>query len=373
MEGRYLHGEGGKQWFQGKIAAINRNGTFAISYHDGDYEGSVRRENIRTKADKERPNPQLADFKRRRVKQSFASSLSPAHGGSASPGPKTTPAQAACQASIENEAKATGAKEAEAARKQAEESIVAETQVAVKEEPVEEYDWSYACLICGESVRGIEALKCSHWQCQSNPLHRACITNPQWLRECPTCKRQTMEPWSGAGGRHAAAVATIDLTTGGGKGHQCKRRAASPCEGDVAAKRARAAADLAPVPRWLWDDGEGMADEEATILQEETKTARCDICVSFGVGRGSLDNGAAAGGSSQGSTGRTPQKTDRYTPEAGKKRKATVSAVATVVADTGLSYWEHLERAKSALDKGIITQEDYDDLKQHYMKKLKEM
>ena len=89
VEGRYLHGEGGKQWFQGKIAAINRNGTFAISYHDGDYEGSVRRENIRTKADKERPNPQLADFKRRRVKQSFASSLSPAHGGSASPGPKT--------------------------------------------------------------------------------------------------------------------------------------------------------------------------------------------------------------------------------------------------------------------------------------------
>ena len=55
------------------------------------------------------------------------------------------------------------------------------------------------------------------------------------------------------------------------------------------------------------------------------------------------------------------------------KRKTSVSAVATVVADTGLTYWDHLERAKSALDKGIITQEDYDDLKQHYMKKLKEM
>ena len=75
---------------------------------------------------------------------------------------------------------------------------------------------------------------------------------------------------------------------------------------------------------------------------------------------------------SQGST-RTPQETDRCTPEAGKKRKASVSAVATVVADTGLSYWAYLEQAKSALDKGIITQEDYDDLKQHYMKKLKEM
>ena len=163
-------------------------------------------------------------------------------------------------------AEATG--EAEATRKQAKQSKAAETRESVKEEPVEAYDGSYDCLICGDSVRGMEALKCSHGQCQSNPLHRACITNPQWLRECPTCKRQTMEPWSGAGGRHATAVATIDLTTGGGKGHQCKRRAASPCEGDGAAKRARAAADLAPVPPWLWDDGKGMADEDAASLQE---------------------------------------------------------------------------------------------------------
>ena len=64
----------------------------------------------------------------------------------------------------------------------------------------------------------MEALKCSHRQCESNPLHRACITNPKWLHECPSCKRQTMKPWSGAGGRQAAAVATIDLTTGGGSG-----------------------------------------------------------------------------------------------------------------------------------------------------------
>ena len=97
--------------------------------------------------------------------------------------------------------------------------------------------------------------------------------------------------------------------------------------------------------------------------------------MSFGVGKGASDNGAAAGVSlSQGSSGRAPSKTDRYTPEVvNKKRKTSVSAVATLVADTGLTYWDHLERAKSALDKGIITQEDYDDLKQHYMKKLKEM
>ena len=216
VEGRYVHGEGGKQWFQGKIAAINSNGTFAVSYDDGDYEASVRRENIRTEADKERANPQLAQSKKRGVQQSFASSLSPAHGGSASPEPKTTPAQAACQASIENEAKATGAKEAEATQKQVEESIVAETQVAVKEEPVEEHDGSYACLICGDSVRGTEALKCSHWQCQSNPIHRQCIADSGWLSQCPSCKRQTMTAWSGEIASAAAVVATIDLSTESG-------------------------------------------------------------------------------------------------------------------------------------------------------------
>ena len=209
VEGRYLHGEGGKQWFRGKIAAINSNGTFAISYNDGDYEASVWRENIRTKADRDRPNPQLAQLKGKSMNQSFASSLSPAHRDSESPKQTTKPAQA-------EPAEATG--EAEATRKQAKQSKAAETRVAVKEEPVEEYDGSYACLICGESVRGMEALKCSHWQCESNPLHRACITNPQWLRECPTCKRQTMTAWGGTSASPAAVVATIDLTTGGGKG-----------------------------------------------------------------------------------------------------------------------------------------------------------
>ena len=210
VEGRYLHGEGGKQWFRGKIAAINSNGTFAISYNDGDYEASVWRQNIRTKADRDRPNPQLAQLKGKSMNQSFASSLSPAHRDSESPKQTTKPAQA-------EPAVATG--EAEATRKQAKQSKAAETQVAVKEEePVEEYDGSYACLICGESVRGMEALKCSHWQCESNPLHRACITNPKWLHECPSCKRQTMTAWSGAIASAAAVVATIDLSTESDKG-----------------------------------------------------------------------------------------------------------------------------------------------------------
>ena len=143
------------------------------------------------------------------MNQSFASSLSPAHRDSESPKQTTKPAQA-------EPAVATG--EAEATRKQAKQSKAAETRVAVKEEPVEEYDGSYACLICGESVRGMEALKCSHWQCQSNPIHRQCIADSGWLSQCPSCKRQTMTAWSGEIASAAAVVATIDLTTVGGKG-----------------------------------------------------------------------------------------------------------------------------------------------------------
>jgi hypothetical protein len=36
-------------------------------------------------------------------------------------------------------------------------------------------------------------------------------------------------------------------------------------------------------------------------------------------------------------------------------------------------YWDHLKQAKEALENEIITQEDYDDLKAHFLKKLKEM
>ena len=38
---------------------------------------------------------------------------------------------------------------------------------------VEDYDGTYVCLFCGESVRGKPALKCS--RCSSNPVHHACV------------------------------------------------------------------------------------------------------------------------------------------------------------------------------------------------------
>ena len=75
---------------------------------------------------------------------------------------------------------------------------------------------------------------------------------------------------------------------------------------------------------------------------------------------------------------RTPQQTQRYEPSpstpARKKRvSSSVSAVATVVSNNINSYWDHLKQAKEALENEIITQEDYDDLKAHFLKKLKEM
>ena len=56
---------------------------------------------------------------------------------------------------------------------------------------IEEYDGSYACAICWESVRGdVDVLHCS--QCSSNPIHRACGAAAGLLNyhlECEACGR----------------------------------------------------------------------------------------------------------------------------------------------------------------------------------------
>ena len=76
-----------------------------------------------------------------------------------------------------------------------------------------------------------------------------------------------------------------------------------------------------------------------------------------------------------GGSQRTPVQTQRFEPATpvSKRRKSSVSAVATVVSNNINSYWDHLKQAKEALENEIITQEDYDDLKAHFLKKLKEM
>ena len=82
-----------------------------------------------------------------------------------------------------------------------------------KEEPVEEYDGTYVCFICSESVRGRDALQCS--QCQSNPFHRACVAKyPGWAESCATCGGQTIEDWSLKSTSSAAPIDMIDLRSG---------------------------------------------------------------------------------------------------------------------------------------------------------------
>ena len=51
-----------------------------------------------------------------------------------------------------------------------------------KEEQVADYDGSYECLICSESVRGTAALKCT--QCQSNPVYMQGLEGSIHTRTC---------------------------------------------------------------------------------------------------------------------------------------------------------------------------------------------
>ena len=76
---------------------------------------------------------------------------------------------------------------------------------------VEDYDGTYVCLFCGESVRGQPALKCSN--CSSKPFHLACVAlaHSKYAEVCPTCDRKTVETWGSASGGTAAPSEMIDL------------------------------------------------------------------------------------------------------------------------------------------------------------------
>ena len=76
---------------------------------------------------------------------------------------------------------------------------------------VEDYDGTYVCLFCGESVRGQPALKCSH--CSSNPFHLACVAlaHSKYAEVCPTCDRKTVEAWGRASGGTVEPSEIIDL------------------------------------------------------------------------------------------------------------------------------------------------------------------
>ena len=104
---------------------------------------------------------------------------------------------------------------------------------------------------------------------------------------------------------------------------------------------------------------------------KEKRRDRCNLCEEAGY---YSEEGSDAEPRIQFSQ-RTPTQTQRFEPATPvpKRRKSSVSAVATVVSDNINSYWDDLKQAKEALLNEIITQEDYDDLKAHFLKKLKEM
>ena len=78
-----------------------------------------------------------------------------------------------------------------------------------KEEEVDEYDGSYACVICSESVRDADALCCL--QCSSNPFHASCVVGTAFA-EPVRCAGRTVVPWTGAKIPGATSSATVDLT-----------------------------------------------------------------------------------------------------------------------------------------------------------------
>ena len=128
---------------------------------------------------------------------------------------------------------------------------------------VEDYDGTYVCLFCGESVRGQPALKCSH--CSSNPFHLACVAlaHSKYAEVCPTCDRKTVEAWGRASGGTAAPSEIIDLAGEGGgaaevaalTGHEAEADAGSGSSGKCKA------------PAWVEVGPEAGGDGSATSVQ----------------------------------------------------------------------------------------------------------
>jgi hypothetical protein len=104
--------------------------------------------------------------------------------------------------------------------------------MSIKVEEVDEYDGSYACVICSESVRGDDALCCS--QCLSNPFHARCVVGTAFAETCPQCAGRTVVPWTGAKIPAATSSATVDLT-----GSESLLIGAAAMSAAPAAKRAR--------------------------------------------------------------------------------------------------------------------------------------
>ena len=132
------------------------------------------------------------------------------------------------------------------------------------EDEVEPYEGTYACGFCFESLRGMEALKCS--RCSANPVHRKCA-GAKYARLCASCGWETMEVWRGPSAGTAAPGVMIDLTDVEGEGG---------CAAEVATLTAN------------------VAREEADAVVEGAAVATEEV------GRGVQGRKADAGGGSRG-------------------------------------------------------------------------
>ena len=130
---------------------------------------------------------------------------------------------------------------------------------------IEEYDGSYACAICWESVRGdLDVLHCS--QCRSNPIHRSCGAAAGFLNTCQACGRDgTMVAWIKdveASGSESGAY--VDLTKSTSGASVCS---SIPC---LARASEAAAADEEP----MRNDGKEALEAPTERQEDEMATAK---------------------------------------------------------------------------------------------------
>jgi hypothetical protein len=151
----------------------------------------------------------------------------------------------------------------------------------------EEYDGTYECVICSESVRGEPALKCA--QCNANPVHVACVDGSIYAEACSVCKREMMKPF-GSSRREAGTEARAprarrmwgastdkralrgsEVSSGPGTAGKKRRAPAEPEDGDGAAERQ-------PHGGWGMAATPGARRKEPSKCPHNRRRAQCKEC-----------------------------------------------------------------------------------------------
>ena len=179
---------------------------------------------------------------------------------------------------------------------------------------VEDYDGSYACLFCGDSVRGQPAVACL--QCNSNPWHRTCDIHLKYMEVCRTCNRKSVEAWTGASAGTAALSETVDLT---GEGAGGAAEMAMLTEGATLTEGVGAREDAVGRPS-AGSGSSGKGKEPAWTEAADNGSARGARAGISGENSG-RGRGGGQSGHSRGSGGRGAEEDERR-GEGGSKRAA---------------------------------------------------